>query len=224
MAADYARMKAVVPELDKAKAELKKYREKESRQQSETAWLLPAVDVLTSGLGDELRAGKAEVFAADRRIIVNIREDAVYLPGSYTFSKESPGLRLKLASLLRKDEFKDKRVFLGNTTEDVPASGRGRRKIPPKDARTLAAERSAALVKDLEKNGVSRDALVAAAFSSKQPGIGDRLKTRKVVILIEAPLAEMAAVPERESAKSAQAKPAPPGQPKAIPIQPARPR
>ncbi len=39
MAADYARMKAGIPELDKAKAELKKIKEKESK---ETAWLTPA--------------------------------------------------------------------------------------------------------------------------------------------------------------------------------------
>ncbi len=99
MAEDYVRMKAGLPELDKARAELKKIKEQE---QKETAWLNPAIDVLSSTLSDEIKTGKAEVLTSGNRVIVNIAEDALYLPGSYTFSKESPSLRAKLVALLRK--------------------------------------------------------------------------------------------------------------------------
>jgi len=213
MAADYARMKEGLPGLEKAKTELKQYRERESK---ETAWINPAVDTLSVGLSDEIKAGKAEVLTAGNRVIVNIAEDALYLPGSSAFGKDSPRLRLILISLLRKSELQGKEIYIGNTAEDVPAQGKGRKKIPAKDARTLASDRSAALIKDFEKNGVSQDALIAAAYPSKQPEIGFKLKSRKTVILIDnPPMAPMVA-------KLPQSVQQP--LPRAIPIQPARPK
>jgi hypothetical protein len=225
MTDDYARMKAGLPELDKARAELKKIKDKESK---EAAWMSPAVDALSSVLSDEIKAGKTEVFAAGRRVVVNIAEDALYLPGSYTFSKESPALRAKLVTLLRKNELKGKDIYIGNTTEAVPAQGRGRKKIPAKDARTLAAERSAVLIKDFEKSGVDQDSLIAAAYSSKQPEIGFKIKTRKTTIMIENPPAAPLVTGKQEAAPSTAASTtapaAPQTQPKAIPIQPAQPK
>lgn len=225
MTEDYARMKAGLPELDKARAELKKIKEQEKK---ETAWLSPAVDVLSSALSEEIKAGKAEVLTSGNRVIVNITEDALYLPGSYTFSKESPSLRAKLITLLGKSELKGKDIYIGNTTEAVPARGRGRKKIPAKDARTLAAERSGVLIKDFEKNGVNQDSLIAAAYSSKQPEIGFKIKTRKTTIIIEnpltAPLVASKQVIAPSTKASATAPVAPQTQPKAIPIQPAQPK
>ncbi len=230
MAADYAPMKAGIPEFDKAKAELKKFKEKESKENKETAWLTPALDALNSGLSNEIKNGKAEVLSAGNKVIVNIAEDALYMPGSYTFSKNSPPLLRILDSLLRDEKVKGKMITIGNTTQSVPAHGKGRRKVPAKDARTLAADRSAALVKYLEKSGVSQDALVAAAYSSKQPEIGFKLKDHKTVIIIENPLATPSVSIKQEAAKEAPAPkasttgPAAPQQkqPKGIPIHPAQ--
>ncbi len=230
MATDYARMKAGMPELDKAKTELKKLREKEAR---ESAWINPAVDVISSILMDEIKAGQAEVLASGNRVVVNIAEGSLYLPGSYTFAKTSPPLRAKLVTLLRKNEFKGKEIYIGNTTEGVQAQGRGRRKVPGKDARTLAAERSAALIKDLEKNDVDRDSLVAAAFTSKEPAVGFNLKSHKTVIIIENPLTAPSVASKQEPGQQPQSKPTstatapagavpPQGQPVAIPIKPAQ--
>lgn len=229
MAADYARMKAGIPELDKAKAELKKIKEKESK---ETAWLTPAVDAVSSSLSNEIKNGKAEVLTAGNKVIVNIAEDALYMPGSYTFSKDSQSLLRILDSLLRDEKVKGKMIMIGNTTQSVPAHGKGRKKVPAKDARTLAADRSAALVKYLEKSGVSQDALVAAAYSSNQPEVGFKLKDHKTVIIIENPLASPTAAIKQEAAKEAPAtKASTTGsaapqqkQPKGIPIHPAQPK
>ena len=224
MAEDYTRMKAGLPELDKAKAELKKIKEQEKK---ETAWLSPAIDVLSSTLSDEIKAGKAEVLTTGNRVIVSITEDALYLPGSYTFSKGSPALRAKLAALLRKNELKGKVMYIGNTTEAVLAQGRGRKKIPAKDARTLAAERSAMLIKDFEKNGVDQDSLIAAAFSSKEPEFGVKIKARKTTIIIENPLTAPIVATKQDTAQATKASTttltAPQLQPKAIPIQRAQP-
>jgi hypothetical protein len=236
--ADYKRVMAGLPELEKARAEVKKYREKENQ---DTAWISPVIDALSSGLSDEIKAGKAEVLAAGKKVVVNIAERALYLPDSYTFSLESPQLRLKLISLLRSKEVKGKSIQIGNTTEAVPAQSRGRKKIPGKDARTLAAERSAALIKDFEKNGVDQDALIAVAYSSKQPEIGFSLKKHKTVIIIESPLAvpevaakKEAAAPQtaaspttgtKSSATVTAAVPAAPQpQPNTTPVQPAEPK
>lgn len=230
MATDYARMKAGMPELDKAKAELKKFKEREVR---ESAWINPAIDILSAGLSDEIKSGKAEVLSAGNRVIVNISESALYLPGSYTFlkEKESQPLLRKLDSLLRDEKLKGKTIIVGNTTEAAPAQGKGRKKIPSKDARTLAADRSAVLIKYLEKSGVNQDALVAAAYSSKQPEIGFNLKSHKTVLIIENPLAAPPVASKQETGQQPQSKstptvkaPAGAGQPAVIPIKPAQPK
>lgn len=236
LAEDYARMKAGLPAYEKANAELKKLKEKESK---ETGWLKPAVDALSAGLGKELKSGQAEVLTADNKVIVNISEQLLYLPESYTFAKESPQLRSDLAALLKSDALKGKDLYIGNTTQAVSARGKGRKKIPAKDARTLAAERSAALIKDLEKNGVNQDALIAAAYSAKQPVIGFKIKDHKTVIIIENPLTVPMVATKQETAPQAPVKPAldtkntlttplaPPASqagPKPIPIQPAQPK
>ena len=219
MAEDYARMTARMPELDKATRELRQRKEKESK---ETAWLKPAIEALSAGLGNEIKSGKAEVLTAGNKVVVNIAEQALYLPDSYTFSNESPQLRANLVALLKGDAVKGKDIYIGNTTHAVPAQGRGRKKIAAKDARTLAAERSAALIKNLEKNGVSQDALIAAAYSPQQPKMGFLIKDRKTVIIIESPPTVLL-----DAANAAAAVPAPrpasQTQPGAIPIQPARP-
>jgi outer membrane protein OmpA-like peptidoglycan-associated protein len=184
MVEDNARMTGRIPELDKAKRELGQSKEKESK---ETAWLKPAIDALSAGLGNEIKSGKAEVLIAGNRVVVNIAEQELYLPDSYTFAKESPQIRANLLALLKGDAVKGKDIYIGNTTHAVPAQGRGRKKIASKDARTLAAERSAVLIKYLEKNGVSQDALIAAAYSPQQPKMGSLIKDRKTVIIIESP-------------------------------------
>lgn len=236
MAEDYARMTARMPELDKAKSELKHIKERESR---ETAWLNPAIEALSSGLGNEIKSGKAEVLAAGNKVVVNISEQALYLPDSYTFSKESPQLRATLVELLKSDGLKGKDIYIGNTTHAVPAQGRGRKKVPAKDARTLAAERSAALIKYFEKNGVNQDALIAAAYSPKQPVTGLLIRDHKTVIIIEnpptvplgatkqeaAPQASVKPVPDTRSTPTVSApRPASQTQPRPVPILPARPK
>ncbi len=219
MTEDYARMKAGLPELDKARAELKKIKEQEKK---ETAWLSPVIDTLNAGLADEIKAGKAEVFPAGNRVIVNIAEDALFMPGSYTFLKDSQQRLRKLDSLMRDEKLKGKTIIIGNTTDPVPAHGKGRKRIPAKDARTLAADRSSALVKYLEKSGVDQNALVAAAYSSKQPDIGFAIKTHKTVLIIENPPTTPPSAPKRDAAPSSKASTTSPSAPqsKAIPIQP----
>lgn len=237
MAEDYARMKEGLPELDKAKTELRKLQEKES---GETAWIQPVIDALSAGLSDEIKSGKAEVLvAAGNKVVVNIAEQALYLPGSYTFAQESPRLRSNLAALL-KEKIKGKDIYIGNTTQAVPAQVKRRKKIPGKDARMLAAERSIALIKDFEKNGVSQDALIAAAYSAKQPEFGLKIKDRKTVLIIEnppkvlmvatkqgaAPAPQTPAKPDLDT-KNTVTDPATPSSsslPKPIPIQPAQPK
>jgi len=236
LAEDYARMASGIPELDKAKIELKHIQEKESK---EIAWLNPVIEALSAGLGNELKAGNAEVLAAGDKVVVNISEQALFLPGSYTFSKESPQLRTSLVDLLKNDTLKGKDIYIGNTTHAVPAQGRGRKKVPAKDARTLAAERSAALIKDFEKNGVNQDALIAAAYSPKQPAIGFLIKDRKTVIIIENTPTIHLGTTKQEASRQSPAKPAPDTrstvtvtvprpesqtQPRPIPILPARPK
>lgn len=229
MAADYARMKSGMPELDKAKAELKRYKDKEKQ---ESAWIAPLVEVFNNGLNDEIKAGKAEVVSAGNTIIVNIAEDKLYTPASKTFAKDTQTL-LKLASLLKKEELQGKDVFIGNSTEAVAAYGKGKKKVPPKDALTLASERSEELVKYLDRYGVHQESLAAVAYSTKLPDRGFRIKNKKTIVIISvlpAANAYDAAVAKPEAALAPQAKPAPPVQgavpksaPKAIPIKPAQP-
>jgi hypothetical protein len=233
---DYARMKTGLPAYEKANAELKKLKEKESK---ETGWLKPGVDALSTGLSKEIESGKAEVLAAGNKVIVNISEQALYLPGSYTFAKESPQLRSNLAALLKSDTLKGKDIYIGNTTQVVPAQGKRKKRIPAKDVRTLAAERSTALIKDFEKNGVNQDALIAAAYSAKQPVIGFKIKDHKTVIIIENPPTVPMAATKQEAAPQTQTKPASrtkstvtapvaplaaQARPKPTPIQPAQPK
>jgi|GEM_PF-1518805 outer membrane protein OmpA-like peptidoglycan-associated protein len=240
MAADYVRMKAGMPELEKTKAEMKKYKEQEKK---ETAWINPVIDDLSAVLSDEIKGGKAEVLSADNKVVVNISEQTLYMPGSKTFTKDSPQLLAKLDSLLRNDHVKGKYIIIGNTTLAVPAQGQGRKKMPAKDARTLAAERSAELVKYLEKKGINQDALIAAAYSSKQPEVGFKIKDHKTVIIIENPPVVPVMATPQATAPEAQTKPAPTtkgsttaasaapaatpapqAQPKPIPVQPAQPK
>jgi hypothetical protein len=228
METNYQRMSSAMPDLEKSTRELKAYK---AREKQETAWINPAIDGANAALGDEIKAGKAEVFSSGNKVIVNIAEGALYLHGSRTFSKESPLLRSKLAMLLKDDRVKGKVIIIGNTTQGVPGHGRGRRRVPAKDARTLAGERSAFLVKDFENNGVPGDMLVAAAYPSNQPAAGFKIKDHKTVIIIENPPVTPAAEAKKETVPAAQtqtkpvtAVPAAPMRPKPIPIQPARPK
>ena len=155
------------------------------------------------------------------------------------------GLRVRNGSAVPRDnagtsetEFKQ---TINTAAVAVPAQGKGRKKVPAKDARTLAAERSAALIKDFEKNGVDRDALIAAAYPAKQPAVGFKIRELKTVIIIETPPALPMAAAKQEAAPQAPSKPAqatttsvtltapapPPisrAQPKPVPIQPAQPK
>jgi hypothetical protein len=237
MADENASLKAGMPELERAKSELRKMKDKDTR---ETAWIKPAADILSSGLADEISEGKTEVVTTGTSVIVNIHEDKLYMPGSYIFAKDSSQLRAKLVGLLMKSEFKGKEIIIGNTTEGTTAQIRGRNKIPAKDARTLAAERSGVLIKDFEKSNVPSDMLVAAAYSSKQPEIGIALKSHKTVISIANPPStpQAAPKPQMQSAatstmkssatatavQSAVTVTSQPPQPRAIPIRPAQPQ
>lgn len=221
MAAEYPKMKVGMQELDKTKAELKRFKDKESR---ETSWLRPAAGALSAGLADEIKAGKAEVVIADHSVVVNLAEDALFMPESHTFTRESEKLLEKIESLLRSGELKGRQIAIGNTTEAVPSRGKGRKKIPAKDARTLAAERSAELVRYLEKKGVDQNVLVAAAYSSKQAETGSALRARKAVIIITSPPAVQAVSPAAAPAANPSAPLAPQTAPKTIPIQPVKPK
>ena len=230
MAADYARMRAGMPELDKAKAELKKRKDKEKLDSS---WIAPLVDLFSNGLNDEIKAGKAEVISAGNTVIVNVAEDMLYTPGSKTFAKDTQTL-LKLASLLKREELRGKDIFVGNATEAVAAHGKGKKRVPPKDALTLASERSEELVKYLERYGANQEPLAALAYSTKLPDRGSKIKNKKTMIMVSAaPAANApdAAAVKPEAAPAPQAKSAPPAQgavpktaPKSIPIKPAQPQ
>lgn len=228
MAADYVRMKTGMPELDKAKAELKRCKDKEKQ---ESAWIAPLVEMFNNGLNDEIKGGKAEVVSAGNTIIVNIAEDKLYTQASKTFSKDTQTL-LKLASLLKKEGLKEKDLFIGNSTEAVAAYGKGKKRVPPKDALTLASERSEELVKYLVRYGVPQESLAALAYSTKLPDRGFKIKNRKTIVMISALPAANAydAAAKPEAALAPQTKPAPSVQgavpktaPKAIPIKPAQP-
>lgn len=186
MTDELAKMKSSMAELDKAKGELAKYKEKEAKDTLESAWVNQMAEAFIAGLASETKSGKIEVFPIGNKVVVNISEELLYLDGTYTFAQESPALRAKIAALLKQEKLKGKDIYIGNTTAAVPAQSKGRKKIPGKDARNLAAERSAALIKDLvEKNGVNQDMLIAAAYSEKKPEAGIKLKERKTVIVIE---------------------------------------
>ncbi len=184
VAEDYARMKAGLPAYEKANAELKKLKEKESK---ETAWLKPAVDVLSAGLGNEIKSGKAEVLTADNKVIVNISEQALYLPGSCYLCKRKPAAAIEPRDSAEERCAEGQRHLYREHDPGSAGAGQGQKEGPGKDARTLAAERSTALIKDLEKNGVNQDAFIAVAYSAKQSVIGFKIKDHKTVIIIENP-------------------------------------
>ncbi len=218
IAEEHARMKAGLPELDRAKVELKKMKEREKK---ENAWIAPAVETLKAGLAEELGAGKAEIVVSGGLIVINIAEQELYTPASMTFAKSSPPLLTKLASLLKtSNDIKDKSIFIGNTTQSVPTRGRGRKRVPGKEGRELASDRSFQLVKHLEKNGVPAGSLIAAAYPEKMTDRGFKIKEKKTIIVIADPVA---APPEAPAAAKAEAKPtaAAPAQQKPIPISPA---
>jgi hypothetical protein len=226
MSADYNRMKAGLPALEKANAELKKYKDKEALQTKETAWITPAMNALNADLANEIKAGKAEVAAAGNMVVINLAEDVLYTPESKTFSKDTQ-TRIKLPGILKRDELKGKDIFLGNATDAVAAHGKGRKKVPARDALTLASERSTELVKYLVKNGVPQDSIAALAFSAKLPDRGFKIKNRKTMIVIgvcPAPVMPTAAAPapqQKPIAHPAAGAPQQP-QPKTIPIKPAQ--
>lgn len=207
MAEDYARMKAGMPELDKTKAELKKLREKDVQQAKDVAWIKPAADLLSNGLADEIKAGKAEVVSAGNALVINILENALYTPESKTFAKDTQ-TRLKVTGLLKHDTLKGRDIFVGNTTEAVAAHGKGRKKVPAKEALALASERSFELVKALIRDGVPQESLAALAYPAKLPDRGFKIKNRKTMIVIGTHPAPAAL----------QTPPAP------IPVQPAQPK
>jgi hypothetical protein len=236
MALDYARMKIGMPEFDKAKSELKKYKDRE-------AWIRLAMETVKTALQEETGSGKAEIVAADGSLVINIAEAALYTPGSVTFTKESVPTLEKLTSLLKNlKDLKDKDVFIGNATLPSSAQGTARQRVPAKDALDLAADRSVALVKYLERKGVAKESLIAVAYPAKQPDRGFKIKDRKTVIIIRSPEApgQEAAAAKPEALTAAPPKPAPapkpsgtqaapalpsqPEQPKPIPIMPAKPK
>ena len=185
MTAENQRLKAAIPELEKAKSDIRKLRETE---QKTTAWMAPVIETAKKELSIEMNAGKAEVQSADTRVIVNISEQMLYLPGSVTFSKDSIPLLQKLANMLKNPALKDREIIVSNMTLRVEARGKGRKKTPAKDARTLASERSMALVKYLvDRSGVSPESLVAAAYPAALPERGFKIKDQKTIIVIQTP-------------------------------------
>jgi hypothetical protein len=193
---DYAGLQSGKTEFEKTKTELRKYKEKEK---SESAWVAPALADINAVLSDEIKSGKAEAVDLGNRIVINITEQSLYMSGSKLFSNDSTPLRAKLDSLFRNASFKNKNIYIGNTTQEVSAQTIGRKKVPAKDARTLAAERSMEFVKYLEKKGVSQDALIAVAYSSKQADTGFKIKERKTIILVENPIVAPPAAPKQEA-------------------------
>jgi outer membrane protein OmpA-like peptidoglycan-associated protein len=200
MALEYDKLRAGQPEFEKARTELKMYK---AREKQETAWIGSAMETLKRGLGNEIAAGKAEVVAAGSRVIINIAEGVLYTPMSVTFARDSQQALATIANLLK--DMKDKEIVVGNATQSAPAQGKGRKRIPAKDARTLAAGRSVELAKYLEKNGVPAEALTAAAYPSKQPDRGFKIKENKTIIVITA----SAAAAQEPSAPRQETKPAP---------------
>jgi hypothetical protein len=211
MAEDYARMKAGMPELDKAKAELKKLKEKDAQHAKDTAWIAPAIDLLNNGLADEIKRGKAEVVAVGNAIAINIAEDTLYTPESKTFAKDTQ-TRLKLTGLLKHDALKGRDLFVGNVTESVAAHGKGRKRVPAKDALLLTSERSYELARFLLKEGIPQESIAALAYSAKMSDRGFRIKNRKTMIIV-------GVYPAQAAPSAGQA-----AQPAPVPVQPAQPQ
>ncbi len=225
LSSDYVRMKAGMSDLDKAKAELKKCKDKEDQHAKETAWIAPAVAALSADLADEIKAGKAEVVAAGTMVVINIAEDALYTPESKTFAKDTQ-TRMKLVGMLKRDELKGKDLYVGNVTESVAPRGKGRKKVPGKDALSLASERSYELVKFLVGKDVPAESIAAVAYTAKVSDRGYKIRNKKTMII--AATCPAAAAPAAAPAPAAQTKAAPAAkpaagaapqtQPKSIPI------
>jgi hypothetical protein len=222
MAVEYAKLQAGQPEFEKTRKELARYA---GREKQETGWIDAAKQALKKGLDSEIAAGRAEVVAAGNRIIVNIAEGVLYTPLSVTFARDGKPSLDNLAMLLK--EFKDKEIIVGNMTMSAPAQGKGRKKVPARDGRTLASGRSLELVKYLEKNGVPAEALVAASYPATVPERGFKIKEQKTIIVIAAPASASpeAAAPKQEAKTAAATRPtataaaaAPASQLKSIPI------
>jgi hypothetical protein len=224
MTVENQKLKAGMPEFEKAKTDLKKCKDAE---QKASAWVAPVMETAKREFAVEMNAGTAEVQAADTRVIVNISEQMLYQPDSVTFSNDSVAVLQKIGNLLRNPALKDREIVVGNMTLPVEARGKGKKKTPAKDARTLASDRSSALVKNLvEKGGINQESLIAAAYPAALPDRGFKIKSRKTVIIIQAPAAidlsgQKAAVaaqqPKPASAPTGTAAPAP----KPLPTTPA---
>lgn len=226
-AGELAKFRAGQPEFERARTELKKFQEKE---RAASGWIGQTAQVLKNGLAAEIAAGTAEVAVAGDQLVVNIAESVLYTPRSVTFAKNSQQAQANLAALLK--EIKDKEILVGNTAQSAPAQGRGRRRVPAKDGRTLAAGRSHELVKALIRNGVPEESLVTAAYASKLPERGFKLKGDRTIIVIRAyaPVAAAAAPAAAPAAATPKTKAVPPTsapvttatqQPKPIPLSPA---
>ncbi len=219
LAAEYEKLRAGQPEFDRARKELAKYKE---REKANSGWTGPAAERLRTGLAREISEGTAEVVVAGDRVVLNISEKALYTPNSVTFAKDSPQELANLAAVLK--DFRDREILVGNATVPAPAQGKGRKRIPAKDARTLASGRTLALVKNLAQNGVADETLIAAAYPAKMPDHGFRLKGEKVIIVIAAPAGAEAipasAKPDTKPAVSTKMTPTPAAasQIKTIPI------
>lgn len=224
MATDYARIKAGIPEFDRAKSELRKYRDRDS-------WIRPLIETLKAGLDKEVQTKNAEIIAADNgSVIINISERLLYTPGSVTFANDSRERLFNIASLLKSSSsLKEKQIMIGNVTESVPPQGRGKKKTPGREARDLSAARSLALVKYLEKNGVAPELLVACGYPGKQPDQGFTIKGHKAVIVISSfpkrtsEGAESTTRPADQAKGSLQAPPPASDKPAGIPIKPVKP-
>ncbi|MDA8098675.1 MAG: hypothetical protein M0042_03535 [Nitrospiraceae bacterium] len=200
-AADLAKYEAAKPEQEKLKRTLSKYQEKEKQT---SAWIAPAVETLKKGLAKEIADGTAEVVAVDNRVVVNIAEQVLFTPQSVTFAKESPQALANLAAVLK--ELKGMDISVGNSTEGAPAKGRGRKRVPAKDARSLASGRMVELVKYLvTKGGVAEESLIASSYAAKMPDQGFKIKNHKVILVVS-PRSNTAAA-EAPAAK-AETKPA----------------
>lgn len=220
MAVEYANLRAGQPEFEKARKELNQLKAKEKQ---DFGWIDADRKALQKGLDNEIAAGKAEVVAAGNRIIVNIAEGVLYTPLSVTFARDSKPSLDNLAALLK--ELKDREIVVGNTTKSAPAQGKGRKRVPARDGRTLASGRSLELVKYLVKNGVPAEALVAASYPEKVPERGFKIKEQKTIIVITAPasVSPEAAAPKQEAKTAPATRPtasaaAPASQLKSIPI------
>ncbi len=199
---EYQRMLAGQPEIEQAKADLRRLKDKESR---ETAWIPTALQNLQTGLDKEIASGTVEVATSGSRIVVNITEQALYQQGSKTFAKDSPNTLMKIASLLKTKDFESREILVGNTTPSVAAAGKGRRRMPAKDGRVLAGERSLELVKYFEKNGVNVASLAAVAYAPKMADKGFKIKEKKTMIVIGTmPAPAQGAVAQKPAAAPAQ--------------------